>query len=114
LPVPDIARGDLCDDGILGGRSAEMTELKPCPFCGENPTPHDNYKNNYKVCCVNPSCELWGEWITAAKWQNRPIEDALQSKITNALRMISGAKSSPDYPDNLPGLLDELREELER
>jgi hypothetical protein len=52
--------------------------------------------------------------VDYSNWEPQECAATLQSKITNCIRMIAGGKSSPDYPANLPALLDEIKEELER
>lgn len=37
----------------------------------------------------------------------------LRTALVEIKRMIVGAKSSPDYPDNLPALLDMIQETIE-
>lgn len=55
-----------------------MSDLKPCPFCGEDRA----------SICVQPdgvhcnACEVFVEWPnnrhdTISAWNDRPIEDAL-------------------------------------
>ena len=59
-----------------------MSELKPCPFCGE---PADD-RYNRLAKCSNKSC-LMNHWIDDEDffidddWNTRPIEDALRARI---------------------------------
>ena len=94
-----------------------MEKLELCPFCA-SPTEvimaqHDGGLEREYVC-KNDRCFMHTIGVPEYAAHIRPIEDGLQSKIDNVLRMIDGAKSSPDYPANLPALLEEIREELER
>lgn len=61
-----------------------MSELKKCPFCG-----HTGYKfeGDVVVSCSNPGC-FYGNTMTFEQWQNRPIEDALQTKLDRALYLL--------------------------
>lgn len=36
-----------------------MEELKPCPFCGEQPTVGHDHEGLVKVWCSNSSCLVW-------------------------------------------------------
>ena len=36
-----------------------MTELKPCPFCGEPPELFSFKDGRYLVNCVNPDCDVY-------------------------------------------------------
>ena len=59
-----------------------MSELKPCPFCGE---PADD-RYNRLAKCSNKSC-LMNHWVDDEDffidddWNTRPIEDALRARI---------------------------------
>ena len=33
-----------------------MTELKPCPFCGESPTKHTTESGEVGIICLNEQC----------------------------------------------------------
>ena len=35
-----------------------MTELKPCPFCGEKPTIWQNASKLWNVACDSDNCEI--------------------------------------------------------
>jgi len=54
-----------------------MSELKPCPFCGEVPTWDKNMAAT--LCDCYAYYDLLDPKFT--KWNNRPIEDALQARI---------------------------------
>ena len=59
-----------------------MSELKPCPFCGE---PADD-RYNRLAKCSNKSC-LMNHWVDDEDffidddWNTRPIEDELRARI---------------------------------
>lgn len=62
-----------------------MSELKPCPFCGEMPMLFD--RPCYYYQCIKEKCQgqemSWNNTAQEAlvSWNTRPIEDALQSRI---------------------------------
>jgi len=60
-----------------------MSELKPCPFCGKEPS---TYEDTGYVYCPNDDCMVadsyWEKAILPVeKWNTRPIEDALNARI---------------------------------
>lgn len=61
-------------------------ELKPCPFCGEKAAIFVEYYHPDIACCIvnctncNPSSA--DENKAVINWNNRPIEDALQNRIS--------------------------------
>lgn len=56
-----------------------MTELKPCPFCGELP---EVIKEEYQECqCVTPGCPMYVYVCKFERWNTRPIEDALRAEV---------------------------------
>jgi hypothetical protein len=67
--------------------------MKPCPYCGETLIWHRD-PNSEDEGWYSCGCE-WGEWIDIEGWwDDRPIEDALQSRIdvlTTRLAAIHGA-----------------------
>ena len=58
-----------------------MRELKPCPFCGNEPVVEGNL-----VACNNLNCPTYDNYwtdpmiFTCDQWNTRPIEDALQAE----------------------------------
>jgi len=56
----------------------EMSELKPCPFCGKMPAAQCS-----SAICINDDCELSDYWrgLEDDSWNTRPIEDALNARI---------------------------------
>ena len=68
-----------------------MSELKECPFCGQQPkeTKYREFGKNpreYSLYhCLNEGCPSYftkpGS-MTAEDWNTRPIEDALRERIT--------------------------------
>ncbi len=74
---------------------AQSTNLKPCPFCGNEEYPPEQasrFESNMfltKVECGNcgATMESWNDTAildTAPNWNTRPIEDALQARIDRA------------------------------
>lgn len=59
-----------------------MSELKPCPFCGNEPVVEGNL-----VACNNLNCPTHDNYwtdpmiFTCDQWNTRPIEDALNKRI---------------------------------
>jgi hypothetical protein len=54
-------------------------ELKPCPFCGDEP--HYSaipYSYSHDSYCMNCGIEL-----SPGEWDHRPIEDALSAEISD-------------------------------
>ena len=66
-----------------------MSELKPCPFCGE---PADD-RYNRLAKCSNKSC-LMNHWVDDEDffidddWNTRPIENALLARAEKAEKMV--------------------------
>ena len=66
-----------------------MDELKPCPFCGEQPELTTyfikgtaNHTNVYASCsCGHKTRSRKGVDGAIADWNTRPIEDALNARI---------------------------------
>lgn len=57
------------------------TELKPCPFCGQNPDIESYGEDGSFVCCSNFDCQLMSGF-SPEEWNTRPIEDVLRNEIT--------------------------------
>ena len=92
-----------------------MSEIKPCPFCGEVPKitgdpDSEEYIRGYSmgfIECRNDSCPMLGNFIMAptqkeatAVWNNRPIEDALRARIAELeakLRWIPVSERLPKF-----------------
>lgn len=56
-------------------------QLKPCPFCGQQPYIGYLYtKDMQAVTCKNPDCTQ-SESFSVAEWNTRPGEDALHAEI---------------------------------
>ena len=57
-----------------------MNTLKPCPFCGEVPTPWDTKDGKYYIDCENKKCVMKPgtdtklDLYTAIEWWNRRAE----------------------------------------
>ena len=68
-----------------------MSNLKPCPFCGEDPNQTTAELCNIQCFCYvceNPECPAaemdwyYTEQDAIDAWNNRPIEDALRKEIS--------------------------------
>jgi hypothetical protein len=58
-----------------------MMELKPCPFCGNEPEIWQHKGKAYAEC-DNLHCPMFEQdAIILTAWNTRPIEDALQKRI---------------------------------
>jgi len=65
-------------------------ELKPCPFCGEEPCfvaygeDAGPFATRFTAECQNDDCIMQSTYVTktdaAAAWNNRPVEDALRAE----------------------------------
>ena len=85
-----------------------MSELKPCPFCGKQPSAQCS-----SAICINDDCELSDYWrgLEEDSWNTRPIEDALQARIAELEKDATQDKYqiSCMYEDELPeGIPDEI------
>jgi len=61
-----------------------MSELKPCPFCGSEPTSSDEFDDEvlFYGCTKDIDCPLYdAPFVNMATWNTRPIEDALNKRI---------------------------------
>lgn len=58
-------------------------DLKPCPFCGTNPTLNEDYDNHYVWCseCADASPIFPYPEEATKHWNTRPREDALQAEV---------------------------------
>lgn len=82
-----------------------MSELKACPFCGENGDVAEHHIWSDAVECYN--C---GAYMHIVDWQSRPIEDALNAEITRLTAELAELKSEnvtqnkklTDYENELP------------
>lgn len=66
------------------------THLANCPFCGEHAKTHyDDKTEEHHVTCTHRYCSLWYDMhITLQEWNTRPLEDALQQKLDEAVNFI--------------------------
>ena len=76
-----------------------MSELKPCPFCGE-PVVFNKFAE--KVVCEDCGATIYSDY-----WNTRPIEDALQTRIAELeaerlelRKMLGWAYDLDEYKDN--------------
>ena len=63
-------------------------DLKPCPFCGTNPTLNEDYDNHYVWCseCADASPIFPYPEEATKHWNTRPREDALRAEV-DALKL---------------------------
>ena len=64
-----------------------MKGLKQCPFCGLNGEIHFTPGRNGVA-----TCHTCGTEHTLVIWQSRPIEDALQARITKLEKQLQSYK----------------------
>lgn len=86
----------------------EISELKPCPFCGGEADIFENQGESYPTYCIvcpADTCgyalqddfyqeRLDGKNVVLRKWNTRPIEDALRQRVAElegAIRSIDSA-----------------------
>ena len=61
-----------------------MSELKPCPFCGNEPTVTNEFDDEvlFYGCTKDIDCPLYdAPFVNLENWNTRPIEDALNARI---------------------------------
>ena len=61
-----------------------MSEMKPCPFCGNEPTVTNEFDDEvlFYGCTKDIDCPLYdAPFVNLENWNNRPIEDALHARI---------------------------------
>jgi hypothetical protein len=56
-----------------------MSELKPCPFCGEK-MEHSEIEPGMTLCS-NPDCWFYATYIPVMVLNTRPIEDGLRAEL---------------------------------
>lgn len=59
-------------------------ELKPCPFCGSEPTVTNEFDDEvlFYGCTKDIDCPLYdAPFVNLENWNTRPIEDVLQARI---------------------------------
>jgi hypothetical protein len=81
-------------------KETQMSDLKPCPFCGTSNEKHNNivklYDDEYYAY---EYCNACGARVYA-NWNTRPIEDALQARIDELERRIANALDSATAAQN--------------
>jgi hypothetical protein len=72
-----------------------MSELKPCPFCGNKNISNDELRFENEVISRRftcSDCNVLIMDISAEHWNTRPIEDALNKRIAELEKEITDAK----------------------
>ena len=69
-----------------------MTDLKPCPFCGNN---RSRIVHPDEFCGYCPRCGTIGPMsdtpeLAAAAWNTRPAEDALRAELADERERVQG------------------------
>ena len=64
---------------------------KNCPLCNFEPRVYDNGVAEWAVC-TNSDCPLSKEPMLFYLWQSRPLEDALQARITELEKQLQSYK----------------------
>ena len=69
-----------------------MSDLKPCPFCGEMPKVNEwtlKGITDKRCFCDNEKCPVYlSKTIAIDDWNTRPIEDALNKRIARAKELL--------------------------
>ena len=90
-------------------------KLKACPFCGEFPA---GTINNMYIVCGTEDCPAEFDWIDIAKWQQRPLDDALRARAERAEADLTMAEARCQFLHNenkrLDGLVVERGRMVER
>jgi hypothetical protein len=87
-----------------------ISELKKCPFCGSEKDMYsmpremlisEGVSTNVGWSCICAHCDahVWGnkQEDTEAKYNTRPIEDALQARIDELVDALIWCSGSPDF-----------------
>ena len=92
----------------------EMTKLKACPFCGEEPAIR-NDDGVTMVLCNNFDCQNSdNEEMSIAGWNTRPLEDALQKRIEGLEILSSAGNLASDCAMEYRDELGKLRQSLKK
>lgn len=67
-------------------------ELKPCPFCGVATDFIDVNTGEIVPACKNIRCLVIASALTVEAWNTRPLEDALQARITELEKQLQSYK----------------------
>jgi hypothetical protein len=54
----------------VSGPTLNMTDIKPCPFCGQTPT---LCHFDTLICCDNAKCFIYQKPATYQQWNNRGL-----------------------------------------
>jgi hypothetical protein len=70
--------------------------LKQCPLCGNNAK---EYLTGYSCGCSNNDCTL-ADPMSVNEWQNRPIEEYLQTKLNECESNLKKMTQKSDEDDS--------------
>ena len=81
-PLSDIIDNNInkyapAMDALAKGE--EMSELKPCPFCGQEA--EESFAGGGNIACGNRDCQAGMLMLYPSVWNTRPIEDALRAQL---------------------------------
>ena len=70
-----------------------MSDLKPCPWCGEMPQKeYDKIAEFFIYRCNNKKCpSTTYAWFNELQWQSRPIEDSLRKQLAIAMEAMTAS-----------------------
>ena len=98
-----------------------MSDLKPCPFCEEQPEKYKSFSGKWKVVCWGIEGAGHNHIVLKSlkSWNNRPIEDTLNAKIAELEAEIATMPKNAKYLDVEEYYIDEdedviTKEEWER
>jgi len=92
-----------------------MSELKPCPFCGSEPTSSDEFDDEvlFYGCTKDIDCPLYdAPFVNMATWNTRPIEDALNKRIAELEAEVTKCHELQDSYCDRVAELESLVEQL--
>lgn len=77
-------------------------EFKDCPFCGGPATRNDEEgdPDELYLSCINLNCCGAEWWFKPDQWQSRPLESALQSKLSIAVEALEYAAGTFSIVDD--------------
>ena len=81
MPLTEICFCGIIECGAGNAHGGEMSELKPCPFCGLEAQTYSDGNYTVVYCnCINCDPIDW-DGVNPEIWNTRPIEDALRAEL---------------------------------